>query len=139
MQRYCAREDRSVQKVREKLYAIEELSGQEREEIIEQLIADRYLDERRFVENYIRSMVNQKRWGVQKIRHGLIRHRIPEHMIDRGLEQIDQDRYQENLSSLLKIRMEKSEDRSSWIRYLLQKGFEYDEIVSAIEKMGLNH
>ena len=132
MQRYCALEDRSIQKVREKLYSIDDLSQSDAQEIIDSLLEDKFLDENRFVESYIRSKVNQKKWGVWKIRHGLIRHRIEEAMIEKGLKQIDASRYRDNLSSLLRAKQNTTDDRAAWIRYLLQRGYEYDEISQVI-------
>src|SRR5690554_142332 len=128
MQRYCAMQDRSVQQIREKLYGMEELTEQEREYIIQRLLDDKFLDDARFVENYVRSKVNQKKWGRQKIRHGLYRHRIPDVMIDQGLEGIDIESYKANLLSLLITRKNKRNDRNGLIRYLLQRGYEFEEI-----------
>lgn len=132
MQRYCALEDRSIQKVREKLYAIDDLSDSDTQEIIQSLVEDKFLDDQRFVESYVRSKVNQKKWGVWKIRHGLIRHRIEEALIEKGLQQIDTSRYRDNLTSLLRAKKNTTDDRAAWIRYLLQRGYEYDEISQVI-------
>lgn len=134
MERYCAREDRSVQKVREKLYVIEDLSLKEREEIIISLLDDNFLDDNRFVEAYIRSKVNQNKWGKQKIRHGLIRHRIAEDQINLGLAEMDLETYRLNLQGLLVSKQKTTDDPTAWIRYLLQKGYEYEEILDVIGK-----
>lgn len=133
LQRYCAREDRSVQKIKEKLYDIEELTAAQKEEIINQLIEEKFLDEKRFVETYIRSKVNQNKWGRQKIKQGLIRHHIPSPLIDEGLLELNKKVYLNNLSILLAAKQKKSEDRVAWIRYLLQKGYLYEEITQVID------
>lgn len=132
MQRYCAREERSEQKVREKLYAIEGLSVMDLEQILSSLLDDHFLDDARFVETYIRSKVNQNKWGKQKIRHGLIRHRIPADKIDRGLAEMDLETYRVNLQELLAAKQRTTDDSTAWIRYLLQKGYEYEEILEVI-------
>ena len=132
MERYCAREDRSVQKIREKLYVIEDLSPKDQEEIIISLLDDNFLDDTRFVEAYIRSKINQNKWGKQKIRHGLIRHRISEDKINRGLAEMNRETYRLNLQGLLVSKQRTTDDSTAWIRYLLQKGYEYDEILEEI-------
>ncbi len=132
MERYCAREDRSVQKIREKLYVIEDLSPKDQEEIIISLLEDNFLDDTRFVEAYIRSKINQNKWGKQKIRHGLIRHRIAEDKINRGLAEMNRETYRLNLQGLLVSKQRTTDDSTAWIRYLLQKGYEYDEILAVI-------
>lgn len=133
MQIYCALEDRSIQKVMEKLNTIEEISERDRDEIITSLIEDRFLDEERFVESYVRSKVNQNRWGRQKIKHGLIRHQIPDRLIEEGLQNIDRDTYSRNLIDLLDKKKSTSNDPAAWVRYLVQKGYEYEEIMELIE------
>lgn len=133
MQRYCSLEDRSVQKVREKLLAIEEASESEIDEILSSLIDDRFLDEARFVESFIRSKINQKRWGVQKIKHGLFRHRIPATLIEEGIQNLDRKAYSANLKYLFDTKKSTTDDPGAWIRYLIQKGYLYDEIRELIE------
>ena len=132
LQRYCALQDRSVQKIREKLYDIEELSTDEQDEIIARLIEGKFLDDERFTENYIRSKINQNRWGQQKIKQGLIRHRIPSDMIDRGLLKIDHNTYIRNLNDLLKAKQQTTDDKTKWMRYLLQRGYLMDEVLEVM-------
>src|SRR5690625_6666885 len=75
LQKYCAREDRSTQRIRERLYSIKELSHNEKEWIIDQLTQDRFLDDERFASTFVRSKVNQNRWGVEKIGRASCRER----------------------------------------------------------------
>ncbi len=133
MQRYCSLEDRSVQKIREKLMRTEGLTAAEKEDIISSLVEDDFLNEKRFVESFVRSKVNQKRWGIRKIREGLYRHRIPPDLINDGLAQIDAEKYLGNLTHLLSAKQKNSQDPAAWIRYLAQKGYEYEDILEAIE------
>lgn len=132
LQRYCALEDRSIQKVKEKLYDIEDLSHEEREEILSSLLEDSFLDDERFVEAYVRSKINQNKWGRQKIRNGLIRHRIPEKLIDRGLAEMNKQAYRKNLKNLLLARQSMTDDPVAWTKYLLQKGYGYEEVLEEI-------
>lgn len=133
MQRYCSLEDRSVQKIREKLMRTEDLTASEKADIISSLLEDNFLNETRFVESFVRSKVNQKRWGIRKIRDGLYRHRIPSDLINEGLTQIDRKKYLDNLTYLLHAKQKTSQDPAAWIRYLAQKGYEYEEILEEIE------
>jgi len=110
-----------------------ELTKADKEAILSSLLADNFLDEWRFVESFIRSKVNQKKWGIRKIKDGLFRHRIAPEMIERGLAGIDKSQYRDNLHHLLAMKQNTSSDTGAWIRYLAQKGYEYDEILEAIE------
>jgi len=135
LQKYCAREDRSTQRIRERLYSIKELSHNEKEWIIDQLTQDRFLDDERFASTFVRSKVNQNRWGVEKIKHGLIRHKINERIIEKSLTQIDTDQYQENLHHLLKQKQKQTDDFGKLVRYLLQRGYRYEEILDVLENI----
>lgn len=132
LQRYCALQDRSVQKIREKLFSIEGISSDEQDAIVTSLLKDKFLDDERFTENYIRSKINQNRWGQQKIKQGLIRHRIPSDMISRGLKEMDHKTYFRNLNDLLKAKQQTTDDKTKWMRYLLQRGYLIDEVLEVV-------
>lgn len=132
LQRYCSVQDRSVQKIREQLYDYNDLSDVEKEKIIGELLHDGYLDDERFTENYVRSKVNQNKWGRKKIIRGLHRHKIDEILIERGIEGIDHDRYYSNLTKLYEQKTYPGIEREKLIRFFVQKGYEYDEIISVI-------
>lgn len=135
MQKYCAREDRSTQKIKEKLYEVEDLSQDDKDEIIRQLLDDRFLDDERFASTFVRSKVNQNKWGVEKIKQGLFRHRIDQKQIDQALRGLDQKQYQSNLLHLLSLKQKQTEDFEKCVRYLLQKGYRYEEILDVFKKI----
>lgn len=135
MQKYCAREDRSVQKIREKLYEIEDLSQDEKDKIIEQLLEDQFLDDGRFASTFVRSKINQNKWGYEKIKQGLLRHNISDSLLDHSLSQMDQKQYQHNLSHLLMMKQKQTDDFEKLVRFLLQKGYRYGEILDAYKKI----
>lgn len=128
MQKYCAIQDQSIQKVREKLFTIEELTNEDRASIIEDLLNDKFLDDLRFAKNYVSSMVNQKKWGRYKIIQGLIRHKISSNHIDVAIETIDSSVYFNNLQHLYQIKKNNTEDKHKIIRFLQQKGYEIQDI-----------
>lgn len=135
LQKYCAREDRSTQRIRERLYDSEKLSPDEKEWIIDQLTQDRFLDDERFASTFVRSKVNQNRWGVEKIKHGLIRHKIKDSIIEKSLAEIDRDQYRKNLHYLLKQKRQQTDDFVKLTRYLLQRGYRYEEILDVFENI----
>ncbi|GAA5224704.1 regulatory protein RecX [Membranihabitans marinus] len=128
MQKYCAIQDQSVQKVREKLFAIEALTDEERESIVDDLLDDKFLDDLRFAKNYVTSMINQKRWGKYKIIQGLHRHKIASNHIDAAIKTIDSSIYLNNLEHLYQIKKNYTEDKHKIIRFLQQKGYEIQDI-----------
>lgn len=133
MQKYCALQDRSVQKIWEKLIQIPELSDTDKSEIVESLIEDQFLDDDRFAANYVKSMVNQKKWGKLKIKQGLIRHKIANDILEKSLNNINHGLYINNLKYLYQTKKKNTTDKSKIIRYLQQKGYLFHEIIEILQ------
>ena len=129
LERYCAYQERSFFEVDKKLRAY---TNNEKtiSEVINALFSDNFLNEERFVVAYIEGKVNQKRWGKQKIRAGLIAHRVRPELIDQKLSEVSLLIYQENL---LKLAQQKAktlsdeapefENNTKIMRFLYSKGY----------------
>ena len=61
-----------------------------------------------------------------KIQAGLRALGLPESEIQKSLDEIDENQYRTNLEALIKQRKSDSEEKR--LRFLLQRGFTYDEI-----------
>ncbi|NCA86584.1 MAG: RecX family transcriptional regulator [Clostridia bacterium] len=96
MKTFCAYQERSEHEVERRLKAMwvdsDKITG-----IIADLKNEDYLNEKRFLELFVRSKVNQKRWGEKKIRQALSHHFIEPAKINREIEKIDTDQYRKNL------------------------------------------
>ena len=122
-QAYCARAE---QDVRRKFYEWG-LQDAEIADFIEQnLYADNFLNDRRFCEAYVHDKVAYQSWGRLKIQAGLRALQLPESEIRAALENIDETAYFDNLRKLIRARKADSEDKR--LRFLLQRGFTYEEI-----------
>ena len=102
-QAYCAKAEHCAADVRRKLY---EWGLQDAE------IAD--------------SIVAYQSWGRLKIQASLRALQLPESEIRSALENIDEAAYFDNLRKLIRARKTDSEDKR--LRFLLQRGFTYEEI-----------
>lgn len=129
IRRYCEYQDRSELEVRRKMAQLL-VPEEERDNLMQQLIEERFVDDERFTESFIRGKINQKRWGRIKIRAELQQHGIAASLISRGLAEADKERYFENLHYLAdKWRQENPDGEwSKLIRHLLTKGYTLDEI-----------
>ena len=103
--------------------------------LIKRLQKDGFLDQKRFVNSYITGKVSIKKWGVNKIRAGLIQKRIEPDIIARGIMEIDAGLYQENLQALFEKKILALKDyktdyqqKSKVIRFLSGKGYSSEEI-----------
>ena len=125
---YCARSEHCAADVRRKLY--EWQTPAEIVDFIEQnLYANDFLNDARFCHAYVHDKVAYQSWGRLKIQAGLRALDLPESEIRKSLDEIDENQYQSNLKALIKQR--KSDSPDKLLRFLLQRGFTYDEIQRA--------
>lgn len=100
LQRYCAYQDRCHSEVRSKLLDLG-VYGDTLEEIMAELIIERFLDEERFARSYARGKFNIKKWGRMRIRRELKFRKISAYCIKKGLSEIDEEAYRATLQHIL--------------------------------------
>ncbi len=125
-QAYCARAEHCAANVRRKLYEWGLQDAEIADSIEQNLYADNFLNDRRFCEAYVHDKVAYQSWGRLKIQAGLRALQLPESEIRSALENIDETAYFDNLRKLIRARKSDSEDKR--LRFLLQRGFTYEEI-----------
>lgn len=141
MEAWCAYQDRCLFEVQNKLQSWNiEFSIQEK--IIEKLILNRFLDEKRFVESYISGKVRIKRWGRIKIKYHLFQKHIDRKLIEQGLKSVDQEIYWNNLIALaIRKSSEIKPTENPWkskqkiVTYLTSKGYEQDLIFEVLKEI----
>ncbi len=125
-QAYCARAEHCAADVRRKFYEWGLQDAEIFDFIEENLYAGNFLNDRRFCEAYVHDKVAYQSWGRLKIQAGLRALQLPESEIRSALENIDETAYFDNLRKLIRARKSDSEDKR--LRFLLQRGFTYEEI-----------
>lgn len=125
---YCARAEHCAADVRRKLYEWSAPSDLF-DGIEENLYANGFLDDERFCRAYVHDKVAYQSWGRIKIQAGLRALQLPETNIREALDQIDESVYTNNLRTLMASRKKDSEEKR--LRFLLQRGFTYEEIKKA--------
>lgn len=129
MAKYCAYQERCVKDVRDKLKSYD-ISQDSRDEILEYLLDNRFVNDERFAKSFVRGKVNQSGWGMNKIRFHLIQKGIDKELIDEALGQTDEEAYRQRLTDILKaksktIKAETDIERKRKLAaYAMQKGFE---------------
>ena len=138
---WCAYQDRCTFEVEQKLTSWN-IPLEQQSEIINQLISNRFLDDKRFVESFISGKFKIKRWGKIKIKHHLIQKRIDKVSIQEGLKTIDLDAYLETMKHLAQKKfLEKKVKDDLWairrrvITYLASKGYESDLIHDVVAEV----
>ena len=125
-QAYCARAEHCAADVRRKFYEWGLQDAEIAEFIEENLYSNNFLNDRRFCEAYVHDKVAYQSWGRLKIQASLRALQLPESEIRAALENIDETAYFDNLRKLIRARKTDSEDKR--LRFLLQRGFTYEEI-----------
>lgn len=132
---FCAYQERCEYDVLEKIKKLG-LDGPEKTKLlIKRLQKEGFLDQQRFIASYVMGKVSIKKWGVNKIRAGLIQKRISPDDIARGIMEIDTNIYQENLRSLFEKKIINLADyktdyqqKSKVVRFLSSKGYTAEEV-----------
>jgi regulatory protein len=137
LEAFCAYQERCTQEVRTKL---ERLGADESLvlEVIKHLKESRFLDDKRFVEAYVQGKLRIKKWGRQKIKAALFQKRVDAKLIQEGIYSfISDEEYQEVMVSLIErknreLSTEKDPQikKQKLMRFLLSRGFQYDEFSS---------
>jgi regulatory protein len=133
MEYFCSYQERCIYDVERKLEKYE-MEDAEKKEIISHLHEHQFLDENRFVALFIKSKVNLKKDGVNKIKAALYAKRIDPKLIQEHLKDIEAAIYNENMAKLitkkrqeLLAKNEPAETKQKLIRYLMSKGYNYGE------------
>ncbi|QBO58342.1 regulatory protein RecX [Chryseobacterium salivictor] len=135
---YCVYQDRCHQEVEQKMWDYL-LIPEAKEEILLYLMKENYLNEERFTRSYIRGKFYMKSWGRNKIRNHLKFKGVPEKLINSCFNEIDEDDYHKTLAKLFlsyhsKIKgLQAYQKNSKTIKYLMGKGFEYEEIMQVMQ------
>ena len=129
MAKYCAYQERCVKDVRDKLKTFD-LPQEEKDQIIDYLLDNRFVNDERFAKNFVRGKINQSGWGLNKIRFHLMQKGIAKETIDEALGQTDEEAYRQRLIDILKTKSKTVKAENDFERkrklaaYAMQKGFE---------------
>ena len=129
MSKYCAYQERCVKDVKDKLktYDIPQAS---KDEILDYLLDNRFVNDERFARSFVRGKVNQSGWGVNKIRFHLMQKGIDKDVIDEAFGQTDEEVYKQKLIDILKAKSKTVKAETDFERkrklaaFAMQKGFE---------------
>lgn len=135
----CSRREYCTQDVMKK--ALKALEGDRHaaEQVLETLVAEKYVDDLRYAGAYCRDKASLSGWGEVKIRYMLASKGIPREIIAEALEEIDGNRAQDRLNRLLQTKYKSIKDdpqcRLKLLRYALGRGYSYDEVSSVIDRL----
>ena len=129
MAKYCAYQERCVKDVTEKLKTFD-ISPKDKEEILNYLIDNRFVNDKRFAKSFVRGKINQSGWGLNKIRFHLMQKGIDKAIIDEALQAYDEEGYHQRLVEVLRSKAKTIkaandfEKKRTLAAFAMQRGFE---------------
>jgi regulatory protein len=137
---YCAYQERCHSEIKEKLYSYG-LDKNDADEIICRLIAENYLNEERFAIHFAGGKFRIKKWGRIKIKYELKKKQVGDYCIKKALDAIDEEAYYAVMEKHIEEKLKSLTNEKAGflkegkvIHYLLQKGFERDLVMQALNK-----
>ena len=106
------------------------------EEIVEELVRDKYVDDLRYSSAFARDKSVLSGWGSIKIRHALQQKGICRDVIHAALKEIDAPKAHTRLEKIMETKYRTLKDDPQWkmkmLRFGLGRGYEYDEVSEVI-------
>ena len=139
--RFCAYQERCEWDVHRKLkkLAFEDKNGIKK--LLQELKDLDVLNEKRFVETFVRGKFRLKKWGPQRIKYELRSRKVNDELIQFGLSLIESEEFHEQFRSIAEkkwnsIKAKSTfEKKSKFLRYFYNKGYDTDTINSYLREI----
>lgn len=138
LKHYCAYQDRSHREVRTKLLKLE-VYGDDLEEVMNELIREKFLDEERYACSFARGKFRLKKWGRIKIKQHLKQHQISDYCMRKAMKEIDEEEYIETLAGIIEKKKKDYDASDSYklkqkvISYCVSRGYEMNLVLECYE------
>lgn len=139
LKNYCATEDKCQWDLMQKMKQLN-LDESQRKKIIKLLHQEKYINEERYSRSFCRGKFRIKKWGKIKIASELKKKDIAALYIFKGLEEIDDDEYQQELNNLYQKKKKNINEKDEFIKnkkiasYLINKGYESNFVWNKIRE-----
>lgn len=136
----CATQEKCKADIRKKLYDWK-IPTIEIEKILKKLLEDKFIDENRYAGYYVRDKYKLNKWGRIKIEFSLKQKQIEQNIIDKAINEIDEEEYKEIFRNELKKKRkslkneEKHKLRDKLLRFAQSRGYEAELTVSMVDEL----
>lgn len=140
MMALCSRREYCKSDIAAKIAALSDTV--DADSMIGRLCEERFIDESRYAEAFVRDKSRLQGWGEMKIRYALQRKGLDKATIAKALEQLDGTEQMERLAKLMKAKAQSlktstpEEKRTKLMRFAVSRGFTYaqaDEVCKKIQ------
>ena len=107
--------------------------------VMAKLIKERYVDDERFAQAFVKDKIRYNKWGRRKVEQALWQKRIDEDIRKRVLDEVDDDEYLSVLRPLLKQKRKSVKAKTYYelnqklVRFALGRGFTFDIIRQCLD------
>ena len=136
LRRQCSRREYCTSDVFSK--ALKGLEGDKEaaDVVVQKLVEEKYVDDRRYCEAYAREKSSISGWGQVKIRYMLSAKGISKDVISQALTEIDAAKADTRLEKLLENKYRALKDDPQWkmklLRFALGRGYSFEEVNNKI-------
>ena len=116
-----------------------ELPEEAQARVMAKLVKERYVDDERYAQAFVKDKIRYNKWGRRKVEQALWQKRIDEEIRNSVLNDVDDEEYLSVLSPLLKQKRKTIKAKNDYelnqklVRFALGRGFTFDIIRQCLD------
>jgi len=139
LQDLCAKREYCSSEILKKAEAALEGDRQGAQEMLDSLVADRFVDDARYAAAFARERSSLTGWGPDKIRYSLMMKGISKADITAALGEIDPEAAGARMDKLIAAKCRTLQGdpfiKFKLIKYALSRGYRYDDVAPAVDRI----
>ena len=134
----CSQSEHCTSEMKEKMtrWGIDE-DAQQR--VVEYLVANRYVDDRRYARSFVNDKLKYNKWGPRKIEQSLWMKHIDESILREAIDDVDNEEYISVLRPLLTSKRKTTKAETDYemnqklLRFAIGRGFTFEQVKEVID------
>ena len=134
----CSQSEHCTSEMKEKMtrWGIDE-DAQQR--VVEYLVANRYVDDRRYARSFVNDKLKYNKWGPRKMEQSLWMKHIDESILREALDDVDNEEYISVLRPLLTSKRKTTKAETDYemnqklLRFAIGRGFTFEQVKEVID------
>ena len=139
LQNLCAKREYCRSEILKKAETALEGDRQAAQEMLDSLIADRFVNDARYAAAFARERSSLTGWGPDKIRYSLLMKGISKADIAAALEEVDPEAAGARMEKLITAKCKSLQGdpfiKFKLIKYALSRGYRYDDVAPAVDRI----
>lgn len=139
MRALCSRREYCRRDVLKKVMTALDGDSAKAEEIVQKLVEEKYVDDRRYAAAFARDKSAISGWGQAKIKYMLAAKGVDRDIISEALGEIDDKRADDRLQKLMENKARSLKDdpqrRMKLLRFGVGRGYGYEEVLFVIDRI----